>query len=129
MRIYLMATLSLVGSVVILGLGMPVASEASQQKGQAQFIRCAACHSTRAADRPSTGPHLEGIVGRKAGAVTNFTYSERLRKGDFIWDEARIDAFLAAPQSTDSGMCLTFRGLAKAEDRAALLAYLKAPAS
>ncbi|MFD1961343.1 c-type cytochrome [Novosphingobium panipatense] len=81
MQIYMMATLSLVGSVVILGLGVPVASEASQQKGQAQFIRCAACHSTRAADRPSTGPHLEGIVGRKAGAVTNFTYSERLRKG------------------------------------------------
>ncbi|MFC3215184.1 hypothetical protein [Novosphingobium panipatense] len=34
MQIYMMATLSLVGSVVILGLGVPVASEASQQKGR-----------------------------------------------------------------------------------------------
>jgi len=100
----------------------------SAQSGKKHFIRCAACHSTDAADRSATGPHLNGIVGRAAAALPHFAYSSALRAQDFKWSEPRLDAFLKSPHSTHPGMCLTFNGLAKAEDRAALIAYLKNPA-
>ena len=74
-----------------------------------------------------TGPHLEGIVGRRVASLPGFVYSDGLRSRDFVWDEARLDAFLQSPQATDPGMCLTFHGLANPEHRAALIAYLKDP--
>ena len=97
------------------------------QAGRKHFIRCAACHAVNAGARPMTGPHLEGIVGRPAAALPDFAYSDDLRGQDFVWDEARLDAFLQTPQATHPGMCLTFHGLARPEDRAALIAYLKTP--
>ncbi|BAV96641.1 cytochrome c family protein [Lysobacter enzymogenes] len=100
----------------------------SAQSGKKHFIRCAACHSTDAADRSATGPHLNGIVGRTAASLPHFAYTSALRAQDFKWSEPKLDAFLKSPHSTHPGMCLTFNGLAKAEDRAALIAYLKDPA-
>ncbi|MCK9541919.1 MAG: c-type cytochrome [Novosphingobium sp.] len=97
------------------------------QAGKRHFIRCVACHSMSAAARPMTGPHLEGIVGRRAASLPDFTYSDALRDRDFVWDEERLDAFLKSPQSAHPGMCLTFNGLPRPEDRAALIAYLKHP--
>lgn len=95
--------------------------------GRALFFRCVACHTTSADARTMTGPHLEGIVGRKAGSLPDFAYSDTLRGADYIWDEARLDAFLEAPRTHNPGMCLTFMGMPKAEDRAALIAFLKNP--
>lgn len=103
-------------------------SAPSAQSGKKHFIRCAACHSTDAADRSATGPHLNGIVGRTAASLPHFAYTSALRAQDFKWSEPKLDAFLKSPHSTHPGMCLTFNGLAKAEDRAALIAYLKDPA-
>lgn len=97
------------------------------QAGKKHFIRCVACHSVSAASRPTTGPHLQGIVGRKAGSVEGFHYTT-LRAQTFLWDEQRLDRWLKAPQADFPGLCLPFTGLAKPEDRAALIAYLKNPA-
>ncbi|HKY81354.1 MAG TPA: c-type cytochrome [Sphingobium sp.] len=96
--------------------------------GKKHFIRCVACHSVSAASRPMTGPHLEGIVGRKAASVEGFHYTKILRTQTFLWDEQRLDRWLKAPQADFAGLCLPFTGLAKPEDRAALIAYLKNPA-
>ena len=97
--------------------------------GKRQFFRCVACHSVSSTSRPLTGPHLEGIVGRQVATVEGFTYTEALRAKDFIWDEARPDHWLKAPQADIPSLCLPFTGLSKAQDRAALIAYLKNPES
>jgi cytochrome c len=106
----------------------PASAPSAAQVGKKHFIRCIACHAMSATARPMTGPHLEGIVGRPAAALPDFAYSNDMRAQDFVWDEARLDAFLESPHTLHPGMCLTFNGLAKAEDRAALIAYLKNPA-
>lgn len=98
---------------------------AAVQAGRKHYIRCLACHATSASGRPMAGPHLEGIVDRPVAALPGFAYSDALRGEDFIWDEARLDAFLETPHTLNPGMCLTFNGLPRAEDRAALIAYLK----
>lgn len=106
----------------------PQPDPSAAQAGRKLFIRCIACHSMSASARPMTGPHLEGIVGRPVAALPDFAYSDALRAQDFVWDEERLDAFLQAPHRLHPGMCLTFGGLPRAEDRAALIAYLKNPA-
>lgn len=95
--------------------------------GKKIFIRCVACHSVSADAAPRPGPHLEGIVGRKVAALPDFNYTEAMRAQTFTWDEAQLDRWLKNPQADIPGLCLPFTGLAKPEDRHALIAYLKQP--
>ena len=64
------------------------------------------------------------IIGRKAGKVEGFHYSPGLAQADFTWDENRLDAWLTNPQAVVPGAIMPYRQ-AKAETRAAIIAYLK----
>lgn len=92
------------------------------------FMRCVACHTTSAAARPGTGPHLEGIVGRKVASVSGFRYTETLSGQSFVWTRAKLDQWLARPQEHFAGMCLPFAGFTRKADRQALIAFLENPA-
>lgn len=127
MQFSLVATALLVSATVLGATAFAAEDPPAAQAGKKHFVRCLACHSASATGRPTTGPHLEGIVGRQAASLADFVYSAELRSQDFVWDEARLDAFLKSPQATHPGMCLTFNGLPRPEDRAALIAYLKDP--
>lgn len=94
------------------------------EAGRKLFIRCAACHSVNPDDR-RTGPHLKGIVGRPVAALPGYRYSDALRAKTFLWDERQLDLLLQNPQAIVPGLCLPFRGLARLEDRQALIAYLR----
>ena len=115
-------------ALLVMGAAPPGAPQAAPA-GRRLFIRCAGCHVLSAQARPLTGPHLQGIVGRKVASAEGYNYSQALRARDFRWDEARLDHWLSAPQAEIAGLCLPFTGLAKPADRAALIAYLKQPAS
>jgi len=127
MRRHLLAIATAIAAGTISAAIASTPEPSPAQIGMKHFIRCAACHSVNANARTLTGPHLEGIVGRRAAALPGFLYSQTLRAHDFIWDETRLDAFLESPHKLNPGMCLTFMGLPRPEDRAALIAYLKAP--
>lgn len=129
--LYLAAAIAMAAASISAALASPPAPSpgpSPAQTGKKHFIRCVACHAMSATARPMTGPHLEGIVGRAVAALPDFAYSDALRAQSFLWDEAQLDAFLESPHTLNPGMCLTFNGLQKAEDRAALIAYLKNPA-
>jgi len=70
------------------------------------------------------GPSLLKIVGRQAGKVEGFHYSAGFAKADFVWDDARLDAWLANPQQMVPGAVMAYRQ-PKPETRAAIIAYLK----
>ncbi len=86
--------------------------------------QCAACHTTNLSDPMRQGPPLVRIVGRAAGKVEGFHYSDGLAKADFTWDEARLDAWLANPQAVIPGVIMAYRQ-ARPETRAAIITYLK----
>ena len=86
--------------------------------------QCATCHTTNLSDATRQGPTLAQIVGRKAGKVEGFHYSPGLAQADFTWDENRLDAWLTNPQAVVAGAIMPYRQ-AKAETRAAIIAYLK----
>ncbi|MCR4267270.1 cytochrome c family protein [Nitratireductor sp. ZSWI3] len=97
-----------------------------QADGERVFARCSSCHALDP-DRRRPGPHLLGVVGRKAGSVEGFRYSPALREageGGLVWDEAALDAFLASPNDFLPGTTMRV-GVSDAEQRTALLAYLR----
>jgi cytochrome c len=86
--------------------------------------QCGTCHTIDLTEPLRQGPPLARIVGRPAGKVAGFRYSDALAKADFAWDETRLDAWLTDPQAVLPGVRMPYRQ-AKAETRAALIAYLK----
>jgi cytochrome c len=86
--------------------------------------QCATCHTTNLTDPIRQGPSLFKVVGRPAGKAEGFKYSANLAQADFTWDDARLDHWLTNPQDMIAGTTMAYRQ-AKAETRAAIIAYLK----
>lgn len=111
----------------------PDSVRASQQQtrpaaaaGERQFMLCAGCHAMSADAEPMFGPHLQGIVGRRAAALPDFDYSDALRAEQVTWDAQLLDDWLANPDLVAPDMCLPFNGIQDAGKRKALIEYLKA---
>ncbi|MBR0847533.1 c-type cytochrome [Bradyrhizobium diazoefficiens] len=86
--------------------------------------QCAVCHTLSLSEPARQGPPLVKVVGRTAGKIEGFRYSDGLAKADFAWDEARLDAWLTNPQAVIPGVVMAYRQ-AKPETRAAIIAFLK----
>jgi cytochrome c len=86
--------------------------------------QCATCHTTNLGDAARQGPSLFNVVGRRVGTVDGFHYSAGFAKADFVWDDARLDAWITNPQEMIPGSIMAYRQ-AKPEVRAAIIAYLK----
>jgi len=100
-----------------------VAATPNSENGRKLFATCAVCHAPNQVT--STGPDLRGVVGRKSGSVPRFRYSRALKNTKFIWNEVRLDAYLAEPQVAIPGNAMPFPGLPEATERQDLIAYLK----
>jgi len=86
--------------------------------------QCATCHTVDPAEPIRQGPPLAKVLGRPAGKLDGFHYSPGLAKADFVWDEARLDAWLTNPQAVIADAFMAYRQ-AKPETRAAIISYLK----
>ena len=108
----------------------PVAADpALIAAGEKVFKKCAACHKVGEGAKNATGPVMNGIVGRPAGTVEGFKYSKPLMEmaaAGLVWDEANLHAFLTDPKKFMKGTKMTFAGLKKEEELAAVIAYLAA---
>jgi cytochrome c len=92
--------------------------------GQAVFQNeCSICHSV-AAHSPGIGPSLFDVVGRKAGSLAGYSYSSAMKGAGFVWNQAKLDAYLQAPQKVVPGDKMPYAGLKDPAKRTALVAYL-----
>jgi cytochrome c len=99
------------------------------EAGEQVFRTCTACHTLEPGTH-RTGPSLAGVLGRKAGTAEGFhRYSDALRSADLVWSEDALNGFLADPQAFLPGNRMTFRGLADAQARADVIAYLQTATS
>jgi cytochrome c2 len=107
------------------GLTLLSAGAVADEPGEALFKKnCAICHTVEAG-KNKLGPSLFGIVGRKAGSVPGFSYSEANKKSGDTWDEETLDAYLTDPRKFMPGTKMIFAGLKDSESRKALVEYLK----
>lgn len=97
-------------------------SAPDQLRGEQIYARCMACHAL-AYDR--VGPRHCGLLGRRAGSVPGFAYSEAMKGSRITWDEKTLDWFLAQPMKAVPGTTMTYDGVPDAKDRADLIAYLR----
>jgi cytochrome c len=102
-------------------LAMP-AFAADAGHGKDLFTACLACH-TESPD--ALGPSLKGVVGRKAGVLEDFRYSNAIKRADIIWDEANLRDYLRDPQAKVKGNHMPFSGFANASDADDVVAYLQ----
>jgi cytochrome c len=100
------------------------AQEGDPAAGAKVFARCKACHVVDK-EQNRVGPHLVGIVGRPAGSVEGFKYSDAMKNSGKTWDEATIAAYLKDPKGYIAGNKMAFAGLKKDEEVANVIAYLK----
>ena len=103
--------------------GVAAAAEGSAARGEHLYDRCAACHAL-AQDR--VGPRHCGLLGRRAGSVPGFDYSASMKKSRIVWTPRSLDRFLTAPTKVVPGTTMTYAGVADAQERADLIAYLAA---
>lgn len=92
------------------------------ESGQEAFEkRCGGCHGLDAAKE---GPPLRGVVGRRAGKLANFPYSDSLKSAGFTWDKETLDRWLTDPESVVPGTDMAFR-LSDAGERRRIIDYLE----
>lgn len=92
------------------------------------FAQCKACHVIEAGQN-RLGPSLHGVIGHPAGSVAGYSYSQANKKSGIVWTEAKLFEYLERPQKTIPGTKMAFAGLQKPQDRADVIAYLKANGS
>lgn len=99
---------------------------ADAAKGEKIAKACAACHTFTKGGPNGIGPNLWGTVNGPKDHVQGYAYSgELLKVGGTTWTYAELNKFLYKPKAYAPGTKMGFAGLKKAEDRAALLAWLR----
>ena len=102
--------------------------------GEAVFKKCKACHEVGPQAKNKVGPQLTGVVGRPAGAVDGFDYSNGITgaaEAGLVWNPEAIFAYIADPRgflreasgNPRAKAKMTFK-LTDANDRANVIAYL-----
>jgi len=117
-------------AVLLLASGLAAHAAGDATLGKKVFTRCIACHEA-ATGQDKVGPHLMGVVGRKAGSAESFQghYSQAMKDAGaagLVWDEANLAEYLKSPKQKVPGNRMAFGGLASDDDIANVIAYLKA---
>ena len=112
----------------IAGLGAGAAQAADVAKGQAAFVRqCAICHTIDKGGENRIGPNLFGVVGRRAGTMQGFRYTNAFRNtATFEWTEGLLGPWISLPSVMVPGTAMGgFPGVAD-RDKDDIVAYLAA---
>lgn len=93
------------------------------ERGERVFRRCSACHTFNP-DQRRPGPHLVGVIGRTAGTVEGFRYSDAMIESGIVWDDASLRKYLENPRAVVPGGRMVFR-LRRAQEIEDVIAYLR----
>ena len=95
--------------------------------GQAVFARCSGCHAVGAGATHKVGPHLNDLIGRVAGSLPDYKYSEAMSeagRNGLAWTGESLWTFLTDPRQTVPGNKMAFPGIKDPAQLADLIAYL-----
>ncbi len=115
--------------VLIAALTLVAASHGAMAQdaaaGEKVFNRCRACHQVGENAKNLVGPVLNGLLGRKAGTVEGFNYSDADKNSGLTFDEATFADYIKNPRAKVPGTKMVFAGLSNPKDVADLTAYLR----
>jgi cytochrome c len=114
-------------AAILFAAALASPAQAGSQSGEALFGQCKACHDIGPGARHKVGPHLDGLMGRKAGSIEGFNYSGAMKaagEGGLVWTAEALKHYLERPRDFIPGNRMSFRGMAEADKRDALIEWL-----
>lgn len=110
--------------------GLAATSVQAQDVGAGERLfkrHCGICHiAEKDSTRRLQGPNLFGLIGRKAGTIEGFRYSEANKNSGIVWNAETLDPYLADPREVIKGTTMAFVGVKKPDERKAIIEYLAA---
>ena len=104
---------------------MSMLAKASVSSGEKIAKKCTACHTFTKGGKNRIGPNLWETIGKKQAVSAGYGYSSAFKKLNGDWTYAELNKFLWKPKKYVKGTKMSFVGLKKAKDRAALIAYMR----
>ncbi|MGO9485776.1 MAG: c-type cytochrome [Rhodomicrobium sp.] len=115
--------LLIASAVLCAATGASYAQDAAA--GEKVFAVCKACHNIGENAKNSVGPVLNGVIGRRAGSVEGYKYSDANKNSGITWDEATFKEYIQDPKAKVPGTKMTYPGLKDQQKVNDLFAYLK----
>ena len=103
---------------------MALFASVSATDGAKVFSKCKACHSIAKDGGNKIGPALWGVIGRKAGSLTDYKYSKAMAAHGKPWSFEEMNGFLIKPKEWVKGTKMSYAGLKNEKDRAAVILYM-----
>ena len=126
MRWYRIVALSGVAYMLSSSSALPQVSQGAEAASEQQAFNnaCRTCHVMREGDN-RLGPNLHKIIGRQAGSLPDYNYSNAMKEAGFVWDKEKLDRFIANPDEVVSGNSMKpYNGLTSSDDRTKIIAFL-----
>ncbi len=107
----------------------PLLASASVEDGAKVFRKCQSCHTVEPygqGGKNGTGPSLNDVIGSTLAARDRegFDLSESLLASVDVWTYDSLNAYLNNPKEVAPQGTMSFIGLPKPKDRAAVIKYL-----
>jgi cytochrome c len=93
--------------------------------GERSFGKCKICHRIGEGAKSLVGPELNGLDGRKAGSIPDFSYSEANKNSGIVWNEATFKDYIKDPRAKIPKTKMVFPGIKDEKEQNDLWAYLK----
>jgi cytochrome c len=106
---------------------IPGASCRAQEANAAkqQFVTsCGVCHATEQGAPLRQGPNLATVYGRHVASLPGYKYSDTLKSGDWVWNEATLEPWIENAQAAHPGTSMNYRQANPAK-RQLIISYLK----
>lgn len=113
-----------IGAVGVMLLAGTARAAGDAKAGEQVFKQCALCH-TNEQGKNKIGPSLFGVVGRTAGTLPGYSYSDAMKNFHKQWTPEELDTYLADPHKVVPGTKMIFPGLKNEQDRQNVIAYLE----
>lgn len=107
-----------------IGVLLAKADTAAGQKSTLT-LGCIACHSFNDGGKNGLGPNLYNVVAHPVAAREGYVYSAALKGKGGEWGYDNLSAWLAKPTTYAPGTKMSFAGIADAQTRANVIAYLR----
>jgi cytochrome c len=104
------------------------AQEGNAEDGAEVYKKCRVCHDVGSGAKNKVGPLLNGIIGRQAGTIEGYNYSDANKAAGangLVWTDEVMFKYLEAPLTFMPGTKMAFAGLKDERDRKDVIAYLK----
>jgi cytochrome c len=117
-----MKVLVAAAAVLVMSIGTALAQDI--EAGERSFRKCLPCHDVGPEARNKIGPKLNGLEGRKSGALEGYDYTDANKNAGIAWSDATFKDYIRDPRAKIPETKMLFPGIKDEKEAGDLWAYL-----